>query len=234
MKDEPAKKSHHHIKDIPPKTYPRGKNNSKEYGQDLVRLASMMRYNNQKIQYCSQICSLNITSINKKSGFRPSKPETFRAVQDFVYHYENYCYRLYAYREKLLQFINAVLPVGYTEKQVRISHLLINPTVRQAGLVPSLHKFQKNSSLSRAIGDRNLMTHRLYFGTEFDHYFRPKLEKIENETQFKKWCKEWNNHIVLKAKLTNECISAVSKLDNEIAEKIINYREYIAKLPQHR
>ncbi len=167
--------NHIHIWDIPRRYFPR-KTKAKEYAEDLTRITRGLRYTNQRVQYGAQVCTFNIKSINQKSGFVPSLPEAFRAIEEFVYDYENYCYRLFTYREKLLQFINAILPVGYTEGQVRIEHILINPIVKKAKLLKLLEKFKKNTALSKVIKDRHSLTHKLYYGKEFDHYFRPKPE----------------------------------------------------------
>ena len=34
-------------------------------------------------------------------------------MESFVYHYENYCYRVFAFREKLIRFINEILELEY-------------------------------------------------------------------------------------------------------------------------
>lgn len=222
----PNKKPEHlHIQDIAPRYFPRS-TNAREYARDLLRLSGMIRFNNQKIQYSAQICALNIKSINQKKGLHPTRPEVFREIQEFVYHYENYCYRLFIYREKLLQFINAVLPVGYPEKNVRIEHILINPIVKQAGLLPVVSKFHKNTKLSKLVRERKLMTHQLYYKDEFDHYFRPRTEGgFEDLTQFKKWCNDWRKQITSRARITNEAFIVIGDMDREVAEKVVAYRE---------
>ncbi len=222
------KRDHIHLWDLPKSYFPRN-TKSKEYLQDLIRTTSSLDYINQKIQYTAQICAFNIKSITQKSGFNPTPPEVFRELRDFVYHYENYCFRLYVYQEKLLHFINAILPVGYDDKDVRIQHILINPVVKQAGLLPLLGKFKQNSSLSAVIGERTDLTHRLYYGNKFDHYFRPKTEpEVENDTnkydKFKKWCSEWKKEITSRATRINMCDRIISIINNSIAQKIIDYK----------
>ncbi|MFY9462096.1 MAG: Cthe_2314 family HEPN domain-containing protein [Candidatus Sungiibacteriota bacterium] len=220
---------HVHIWEIPKRYFPRN-TKAKEYQENLVRITGMLQYTNQRVQYGAQICAFNIKSINQKTGFTPSLPEAFRAVEEFVYHYENYCHRLFAYRENLLQFINSILPVGYTEKQVRIEHILINPIVRRAKLMGLLEKFSKNTVLSKMIKDRHSLTHRLYYGTEFDHFFRPKVEKeIKKPEQFKKWCYDWKKQITERAKQANDSTRATSNINNTIAKRVIDYKEELRK-----
>jgi len=213
--------------ELPKRYFPRN-TKAKEYLRDLIRTTSDLGYVNQKIQYDAQVCAFNIKSITQKSGFDPDPPEVFREIKEFVYHYENYCFRLYAYREKLLQFINAILPVGYKDNEVRIRHILINPIVKQAGLLLLLGKFKKDTVLSRVINDRTELTHRLYYGKKFDHYFRPKTEEdMEKPEKFRKWCGEWKKGITSRAKRINKCERIISNINNSIAQKVIDYKNSV-------
>lgn len=227
IKKRKTKKSHGHIHlwEIPKKYFPRG-TKAKEYYEDLIRTTSSLRYTNKNIQYSSQICAFNIKSILPSSHFIPRREDVFSEIEEFVYHYENYCFRLYMYREKLIHFINSFLPIGYEDKEVRIRHILINPVVKQAGLLNVLKKFKDNTVLSNIIDDRERLTHRLFYGQEFDDYFRPKSPlKIKSEEEFKKWSNDWRKEIVARAQRTNKCIWMVDDINNTIAEKLIRYKK---------
>lgn len=220
------KVNHVHLGDLPKSLLPRN-TKAKDYLNDLIQTISSLGDTNRRVQYSSQISSFNIKSITQKLGFYPHPPDVFREIGEFVYHYENYCFRLYVYREKLLQFINAVLPVGYKDNQVRIEHILINPIVKQSGLLPLLEKFKTNGVLSKVINDRKDLTHRLYYGQKFDHYFRPKTaEKLKSKKpeEVKKWFKEWLSQITTRATNTNNCERVISTINNSIAQKIIDYK----------
>lgn len=226
-------KKHIHIQDIPLKYFPKTKNNkSKEYRDELVRMMISLQKTNQNVQYSAQISIFNIKSITQKFGFVPSSIEVFRAIEDFVYHYENYCYRGFVIREKLLQFINAILPVGYKDRNVRIEHMVVNPIIKQSKLLSIIEKFKNDKSLNCIVRDRHLLTHRLYYGGSFDHYLRPKDNKVlknKKKKEQKKWFNDWKDEIEKRAEMTNKFNWAISRLNHEIAPKIITYKNSIKK-----
>lgn len=218
-----TKKNHLHLWDIPKKYFPRN-TKSKEYVRDLLLITNSLQYTNRNIQYSAQVSVFNIKSINDLH-FVPKPDDVFREIELFVYHYENYCFRLYAYREKLMQFINAVLPVGYEDKEVRMRHILINPIVKQAGLIPYFEKFKTNAFLSNVIADRAKLTHRLYYNKEFDRYLRPQTKKeIKSDTEFSNWCNEWKKEILLRGQRTNKCTFIIDDINNSLAKKLTDYK----------
>lgn len=220
-------KEHVHIWDIPQKYFPR-KTKAKEYTQELLRTTRDLHYTNRQVQYSAQICAFNIKTIIH-SDFQNDPTEVFGKIREFAYHYENYCYRVYTYREKILQFVNAILPVGYTDKEVRIQHLLINPIISQAGILVALKKFKKNTPMSTIIGDRTKLTHRLYYEDGFDNYFRPKAPEIRNEKNFSRWVKDWGKQIASRAQLANKCTKLTSDINNQLAQKIMVYKDQLRK-----
>jgi hypothetical protein len=222
-------KKHTHIFDIPKKFLPKN-TKAREYMSEMKRVAESLRYTNQKAQYSAQICVFDIRSINRNRGYHPSPRETFRMIEEFVYHYENFCFRSFSYREKMIQFINAALPVGYDESEVSIRQILINPTVREAKILPIVTRFKDDRRLGQVINDRNCLTHKLYYGISFDRFFRPKIadhhemEKGGKE-RFRKWCIQWEKEIMRRAKSIDTFSREVFKIDNELAVKIIRFKE---------
>ena len=219
------KKAHPmHIQDMPKRYFPR-KTKSKDYRDELVRMMNSLRYTNEKIQYTTQLCTFNIRCIARRKGFKPLPSEVFRLIEEFVYHYENYCFRAFAFREKLLKFINAVLPVGFDEGDVKIQFMIINPVVIQAGLLSLIQEFNNTKGLGKAIKDRHLLTHKLYYGKEFDHYLRPKSIEPKKIEGFKKWCSKWKKEISERAKLTVNCMYAIYKMNHDLTARIIKYKD---------
>lgn len=211
-----------HIWDLP-KRYFRGKEKAIEYRDELIRMIRNLRYTNRRIQYSERICSLCIQAITAKSGYSTTPNETFRAVEEFVYHYENYCDRTFATREKILQFINAILGIGFEERDVAVTRMLREPSIKRSGLDKILALFEKTPLMI----DRKLLTHRIYYGSSFDHYFRPK-KKIDTETEqgkeeFKKWCIDWRKEITNRARLTNRFTESMYKMNHELASKLEKY-----------
>jgi hypothetical protein len=223
-KDVKVKKNpHYHVWDLPKAVIPRSKNNkSKSYTDDLVRLFQTLSYTNKKLQESSQIAVFHIKSINSKSRQRytTSPKQVLPVIEDFVYHYENFCYRIYVIREKLLQFINAVLPVGYEDDQVSIRHMIINPIVKDSGIVSEIEKFNKKKALGKIIGDRKRLTHRLYY-TDVDHYLRPKYQKDQKDY----WFKEWSREISNRANLANLAMSNLVDINHGLSDKIVSYKQ---------
>lgn len=228
VKSKKNNKKHLHLQEIPVKYFPRN-SKGKKYRDELLRMMSNLRYANERVQYSSQICAFNIRSITHKSGFVPSGPEVFRHMAEYVYHYENYCFRAYAFREKLLQFINAIFILNFDERDVKIKFIKINPTVIQAKLIPIIDKFDKKTNLKKIIQDRNSMTHKLYYGESFDHYLRPIIPDTKNEAEFKKWCTGWKREITTRSKHTEEFTSAVADMNHELATKIVKYKDSLSK-----
>ena len=223
-------KSHVHIQDIPLKYFPKTKGNqSREYRNELIRMMISLRKTNQHVQYNAQISIFNIKSITQKSGFVPSPPEVFRAIEEFVYHYENFCYRAFAFREKYLHFINAIIPVGYPDKQRElVRHLSYNPIIKEARLFPVVKRFDTNEPMKKVLEDRNSLTHRLYYGDTFDHFLRPKdgtALKNKKDVEQKKWFSDWKDKIEKRAKMTNSFMGAVSKIDYDTASKLVAYKD---------
>jgi hypothetical protein len=179
---------------------------------------------NIKIQHSAKIATFNIKSIHQLSIHANLSPqEVFRSVSDFVYHYENYCFRLFALREKIVHFLNVVIPIGYTDKDIKITHLLINPVIKSSGFKSILEKFKENNILGKIITDRNALTHKLYYEKN-DRYFRPQGDGQDDGQVTKKWFKDWEIQIESKAKAINNAELAVNRLCNEIASKLVKYK----------
>lgn len=220
--EKPKKKTRFHLSDIPKKYFPRN-TKAKEYLNELSKLSFSLRFTNTKIQYSAQICSFNIRSITGQKLVNPRRDDVLREIDEFVYHYENYCFRLHAYREKILQFVNAILPVGYSDKEVSIKHILINPIVKGAKIVQIIEKFQKDPTLSHIISNRTKLTHRL---SSQHRYLMPKIEDEKTSgKKIKSWFDKWRTEIEELAEEANSSTISVSRINNNLAEKIIKFKE---------
>lgn len=220
-KQDESPQAHHHIWDLPKSIFPRTKkNNAKKYAEDIVQQFQSLSYTNRKLQESAMIALFHIKSISTKSGYSTSPSQVFSSVQDFVYHYENFCSRTYSLREKILQFINAVVPIGYSDRDVNIRHMIINPIVKASGILVEIEKFNKRKALGRVVQDRQSLTHRLYF-TSVDHYLRP----INGPKQGPEWFKSWSKEVVGRAKLANTAMMDLSDLNHGLSDKIMRYKQ---------
>jgi len=227
QKSKGIKKKTHplHIQELPNNYFPRN-TKAKDYRNELARMMNNLRYTNEKIQYSAQLCVFNIRCITRKGGFNPLPSEVFRLIEEFVYHYENFCFRLFVFREKVLKFINAVLPVGFTrDRDVKIQFMMVMPVVKQAGLLSVIQEFDNKKDLGRVIDDRHSLTHKLYYGKEFDHYLRPRNIEPKNAKEFKQWCINWRKAISDRASLSENSMYAISKMNHDLTAKIINYKD---------
>jgi hypothetical protein len=215
-----ASKKHTHLWDIPSKYFPK-KSKAKIYRTEVLGFIKGLGYTNIKLQHAAKIAAFNIRSAHQPSIHADVGPtEVFRSVGDFVYHYENYCYRLFSFRERVVHFLNVAIPIGYEERDVKIDHLLINPTIKLGGFASVLEKFRKNNILGKIITDRHTLTHRLYYGKN-DSYLRPSPNGPVN----KKWFKAWEKEIEIRAKMINEAELIISRICNEVATKFVNYKK---------
>lgn len=217
--------THVHLWDIPNRYFPRN-TKAKIYRDDVLRLVKSLAYTNRLIQYSSMVAIFNIKAIYQKKNYIASPSEIFGRIEEFVYHYENYCHRAFTFREKTLQFLNAILPIGYTEKQVKIEHIIINPIVRQATIIPLIEKFSKpTTALCKLVSDRNQLTHRIYYGDKFDYFLRPNQNV--NQASFKAWLKDWGKEISGRALRVGRAEYEVSEICNHLAGKIMIYKDTI-------
>ena len=72
-------------------------------------------------RYCFELDAIHedlrwiLSEMDAASDLSTQRPDLMRVA--VIYHVQNYHYRVYAYREKLAQLINAVLELGLAEKR---------------------------------------------------------------------------------------------------------------------
>ena len=218
---------HVHIQDMPARYFPRTRGNqSKELRTEVRRMLISIRYTNEKIQYTGQLCQFNLRSIPTKSGFAPSHPEVFRLMESFVYHYENYCYRVFAFREKLIMFINEILELEYEGHEINLKNVKRHPYVKDAHITALLEKFNKKQFLGKLIDERNQLTHKLYYGKNFDHYLRPTFI-YQTPAEFKKWFSTWKGEVTSRSKRVENATHVITGMAHDVASRVIKYKDSI-------
>ena len=189
-----------------------------------------LRSTGYRVQTSASAAEFLINSIISGKHFTPDPSHTYAAVEDFVYHYENYCLRAFVFREKTLLYLNAGLLINFPTSDVKLMVILNNDITKKAGLLSTLKKFDSRSSdpLGKLIKDRNSLTHRLYYEST-DRYFRPSVPDDDNEDEFKKWCKEWFKNIKEKSELVDQAENHMDLINHALAEKVLAYREKLKK-----
>lgn len=216
---------HVHLHEIPNKFIRRG-TTANNYRADIIRTIRSLQYTDKNVQYSAQIASFNIQALTRQSGFQPFPQDLYDSVEAFVYHYENYCHRLFTFREKCLQFINAALKIGYVERDATIKNLLINPTVKSLKLDKCISRFDTRSkeALGRIVKDRHALTHKLYYGQSTDHLLRPLAPaEIVDDMSFAAWCKTWKEEITSRTNLVTKAEYQVSQVNHELSGAVMKF-----------
>ncbi len=217
---------HFHIWDLPKAIFPRKKgNNAKAYAKDVARLYQSISYANRKLQHTASVAIFCIKSAGqKKKGYMPRPDEVHGVVEEFVYHYENYCERIYVLREKLIHLLNDILPIGFKDEEVNIKQILMQPVLKTSGLLKDLEKFKSPSVLGETVKDRNTLTQKLYY-VAVDHYLHPKSGS--GTTVTKEWFKDWRKQIENRSARATKGMHAITELNHSLSEKIVQYRRSI-------
>jgi Cthe_2314-like HEPN len=224
--------AHHlHLSELPGWVVMKGSETQKYRNEVLGAMASLSFTHEQVLKSANRARFL-IQEINSGSWLSPDPQETYNAVQDFVYHYENYCLRAYILREKIVLYLNAALQIGFKPKEVNIKLIIMNPATKEAGLMPVLEKFDtaKKSQLGTLIKHRKTLTHHASYGIT-DPYLRPEDDE-EDESDFQLWCRKWARNIVSRAKEVDVAQHQLDGINHMLAEKVVKFRE--SKRPKNR
>jgi predicted GIY-YIG superfamily endonuclease len=124
------------------------------------------------------------------------------------------------------------MPIGYDDSDVRIKHILINPTIKISGIKSRLEEFSDKKLLFyKIVHDRNQMTHELYFpAMGVNRVLQPLHKAFKDEKDFKTWCKKWKEQVTKRARDADLCTARLSSIDNEIATKIVEYKESLIRV----
>lgn len=217
--------SHLHLDELPKKIIRKG-SDAEKYRDDVLRTMLTLQYTYKQLIRCAQICYLNIDSITGTRPYMPSSRDVYGAVQEFVYHYENFGMRIFILREKVSLFINAVLPVGWPENDLSVRTMLNHSTVKKAKLDALIKKFdpQSSNALGDLVKNRNQLTHKLYY-PKTDHYLRPTNSNEDEETDDKEWFQQWKRKIKEKEDIVSNAMRELMDLNHELSEKVYKYRE---------
>ena len=214
---------HLHLDELPGWLAKRGSDIS-ECRDEVTSTISSLQYNHDKVLTSANHARFLIREITSNSGLVPEPQEVYDSVQEFVYHYENYCLRVYILREKTLLYMNSALGLGYTPRTVKVDLIKMNPIVKKSGLLSAIDKFDSSKSdpLGKLIKRRRSLTHQISRGI-VDPLFRP--EEGPEDIDFSEWCKKWPRNILTKSKEVDAAQIQTSSLNHLLAEKVIAYRE---------
>lgn len=216
---------HVHLNELPGWMARKG-SDTETYATEVIQTIASNNFTHNKVMISANHARFLVKQITTNDGIQPENEDVLKAVQDFAYHYENYMLRAYILREKVLLFINAGLKIGFHPNEVTMKMIRINPTVKEAGIISVLDKFDssKGGSLGQLVQERNILTHRLSYGAQ-DRLLRPESEEMEDD--FRGWCKKWAKNISTQAKRVDKAEYQVADLHHGLAQKTLSYREKI-------
>ncbi len=194
---------------------------ARDYHHELLHLTSDLLSANRRVQESSSLCHLQINFLKKKAAHLvpSSEPACFK---DALYHLENFNFRITGYRDKLVQFINQALRIGFDERAMGVlSTIVSHGTVRDAHIDTELKKFDKDRDFKESLSDRILMTHRRYYQLEagYNRLMIPK-EEAKNPTGN---LKLWKQNIQTKATRADRIALKAMEMNDRVMSKINIY-----------
>ncbi len=194
---------------------------ARDYHNELFYLTNDLVSTNRRIQDATALCGQQINFL-KRGSFHLITIERPVCFDDALYHLENFDFRVTGYRDKIVQFINQALRVGFDEKQMGvISAIVSNGTVRDAHLDTEIKKFNKDKDFKSALSERILLTHRRYYNSEagYDRLMRPNKTTKSAEDDLKLW----KQNIKTKANRANRIVEKSIEMNDRIMGKINDY-----------
>lgn len=210
------KQNHYHIWDLPKSMFPRTNGNkAKDYAREISNLLASINYTATKVQQSGLIAMFNIKSIFSSTCSASSQSEIYASVQDFMYHYDNFCTRTYSVREKIVQLLNSILEINIPEKNVDLNKLLMIPDIKKTAFGRYLKKFDTIKHLQEIIAERNKLTHR---HRPEDFYLKPQPEPKDPQ---KKWFSDWSKEIEIRSKRVYATHITLSDINHMISNEIV-------------
>ncbi len=195
---------------------------ARDYHYELLHLTTDLRRINQKLQESVALCNYQISCISKKDCGHLVSRTGFVHFENSLYHIENFTFRVTGYRDKVIQFVNQGLRIGFDEKSMGIlSTIISHGIIRDARLDTELKKFDKDKDFKSTLSERILMTHRRYYGKEggYSNLMIPNIESKDPKVM----SKLWKQNIQAKASRANRLVLKVMEMNDRIMEKINNY-----------
>jgi hypothetical protein len=191
------------------------------YHHELLHLTSDLISVNRRIQESAGLCHQQINFIKEKKRhlIPSSRPICFK---DALYHLENFSFRITGYRDKLVQFINQALRIGFNEKSMGVlSTIISHGTIRDARLDTELKKFDKDKDFKDALSERILMTHRRYY--QIESGYNTLMMPIKETKNGNEKLKLWRQNIQAKANRADRIVLKVIDMNDRIMQKINDY-----------
>lgn len=192
------------------------------YHHEVRYLIYYLIQTTQRLNESAAMCQYFIDGISSKKGIKP-KRSSLEHFEDTIYHLENHAFRASAYRDKLLQFINQALQLGYDERERGLVQKLIKNRISIEALTNTeIKKFQKDPALKNTISRRVSLSHLRYYSQETFHspYLYPVSTNPDNRKNF---TREWKKNISEQVETANKFTEKAMDIADKVMIKINNY-----------
>lgn len=199
---------------------------ARSYHHELLHLTGDLMHINRRIHESTTLCHQQIEFLKKGRGHLVSLNEPL-CFEDTLYHLENFTFRVTGYRDKLVQFINQALRIGFDEKAMGVlSTIISHGTIRDAHLDTELKKFDKDKDFKQILSERILMTHRRYYQIETG--YNRLMQPLSDAKNPKEDLKRWKQNIQTKANRADRIVLRIRDINDRVMDKI---NEYLVRHP---
>lgn len=201
---------------------------TRDYHHELLHITIDLMCANRKLQESAALCHQQISFIKKRGTEEHNvSPTGFVHFENALYHLENFTFRVTCYRDKMVQFINQALGIGFDEKTTgALGAIINNKIVKDAHLDTELKKFNKDKDFKDTLNERTLLAHRRYYKAEtgYDYLMRPNTKAKDASEK----SKLWKQNIQAKTSRANRIIVKMMDINDRVVQKI---NEYLKKNP---
>lgn len=200
---------------------------ARDYHHEVLHLVIDLRAVNIRVRRSYAVWRNHVKTLLKTEP-RLIDPAFKTDFEDLLYHIENYCFRASAFRDKLLQFVNYGLRLGYDERERNlIKRLLSHKFCHKALLHTELKKFENDSNMKSILKRRIHQSHLRYYskGSGCDPYLLPNglPSEVPKEERLRKWDRNVQNEVLKIDKFTMRaqemCNNIIVKLEKYLEEK---------------
>lgn len=196
---------------------------AREYHHEIQHLIIDLSSTNIKIQRAAILCDKQIELRAAGKKIHLYDPDWKNYFEDVLYHLENYYFRASTFRDKLAQFVNQALKLGYDESERELIKRMSNNRIYiESRINTELKKFEQETELREVLSKRVYMSHRRYYSSDsYNPYFQP--EETPSKENVKRHSKLWRKNIQTEVEKVNTFTATAIDISNKVMVKINAY-----------
>lgn len=226
-KNKPLSKSKR-IRKHPPFPYQdfKGRNISRlarTYHHEIVHAILDLILTNRKIQRSAILGEKEIEhGAHITSKHLRSSKNLINDIEETRYHLENFYFRAAAFRDKIAQFVNHGLELGYPENTQNLMNIMSNNRIyKESRVGTELKKFKENKNLKEILSMRIKFSHKNYYGDDYSPLFMPK--SFNPKDDIKKTISSWRKNMDIEVSKANEFTVIAIDIANKVVPKVNKY-----------